>query len=331
MKGLILGAGNGTRLEPFSLAIPKVLLPVANKPIVHYCIEKLVQVNIRDIGIVIKPAHRDMFVAQVGNGEKWGVNIRYIYQTVPLGISDAIKQAESFICDDAFLLLLGDNLIAHALEKLRDSIIADGDDASLLLGVVENPADYGIVEVSGGKIASLEEKPQRPKSNLAILGAYAFGPKLFDAIGAITPSARGEYEITDALQWLLHSGSSMSFHITEREHADIGRPERWLQANRWMLGMLQTEGKLRVAGRLARKKSADGCTIIPPVVIDDSAVVRNCAIGPFVSIGPGARLERCAIRDSIVLEGAAVKDACLEGAIVGPQVSFGMDDAEAAP
>src|SRR5262249_23739578 len=143
MKGLILGAGNGTRLHPFTRVTPKVLLPVANKPIIHYCIEKLVQLGIEEIGIVIQPAHKPLFMKQVGRGSKWGVQIQYVYQYLPKGIADAIKLASEFIANDSFILLLGDNMIADSLESLRDSIIHENHDAALLLGEVSNPQDYG--------------------------------------------------------------------------------------------------------------------------------------------------------------------------------------------
>jgi glucose-1-phosphate thymidylyltransferase len=322
MKGLILGAGNGTRLQPFTRVTPKVLLPVANKPIVHYCIEKLAQLGIDEIGIVIQPAHKPLFMNQVGRGAHWGVRIQYLYQHRPQGIADAVKQASEFIRNDSFLLLLGDNMLEDSLERLRDSIVHEHRDAALLLGKVSNPQDYGIAEIEGDRIVGLEEKPQDPRTNLAVLGAYAFGPRLFDAVNAIPPSARGEYEITDALNWLLRENALISYRVTDLEHSDVGRPDRWLNANRWVLR--QTIGGNGIYERL----TSLGNVINGPVIVDDRAELENCIIGPYASIGPYVRLRNCVVSDSIVLAGAGVMNQEIHQAIISPRHSFYLNRME---
>lgn len=324
MKGLILGAGNGTRLHPFTRVTPKVLLPVANKPIVHYCIEKLAQLGIDEIGIVVQPVHKILFMKQVGEGSRWGVRIRYFYQHHPHGIADAVKRAGEFIRNEAFLLLLGDNMIEDSLERLRDSILQEHRDAALLLGEVSNPQDYGIAQIEGDRIVGLEEKPSIPKTNLAVLGAYAFGPRAYDAVNAIAPSARGEYEITDALNWLLRQNASISYRITTMEHSDVGRPDRWLIANRWVLR--QTGGGNGMYERL----TSSGCVIRGPVIVDDEAELENCVIGPNVSIGPYVRLRNCVVADSIVLAGVGVMNKIIRHAIVSPRHSFYLNRMEAS-
>lgn len=300
MKGLILCAGKGIRLRPFSLSKPKALLQVANKPILYYCIEKLIELGIKEIGIVIHPQYKQMFIEEVGLGEKWNANIAYIDQEQPLGISDAVLRAESFIMADPFLLLLGDNLIAQSLKDLQDSIVYDQCEASILLGKVTTPQDYGIAEVVGERIVGLEEKPLLPKSNLAVLGAYAFNSRIFQAVRAIAPSKRGEYEITDAIQWMINNGNKISFRITDQKHSDVGTPDRWLEANRWMLELMEEKGELML------QKQLNSCTILPPVLIDPSCELKDCVIGPYVSIGPHVRLEGCYVKNSIVLEGTNI-------------------------
>lgn len=324
MKGLILGAGNGTRLHPFTRVTPKVLLPVANKPIVHYCIEKLVQLGIEEIGIVIQPALKPLFMKQVGRGAHWGVRIHYVYQHFPQGIADAVKRASEFIQNDAFLLLLGDNMIADSLESLRDSILHEHRDAALLLGEVSNPQDYGIAQIEGDRIVGLEEKPQNPKTNLAVLGAYAFGPRLFEAVNAISPSSRGEYEITDAINWLLLENALISYRVTKLEHSDVGRPERWLIANRWMLRQLADTSE--IYDRL----TSSGCVINGPAIVDEEAELENCVIGPYTSIGPHVRLANCVVNDSIVLAGVGVMNQLIQHAIISPRHSFYLNRMEAS-
>ncbi|MBO9597174.1 MAG: NTP transferase domain-containing protein [Cohnella sp.] len=322
MKGLILGAGNGTRLHPFTRVTPKVLLPVANKPIVHYCIEKLAQLGIHEIGIVIQPVHKLLFMKQVGEGSRWGVRIRYLYQHHPQGIADAVKRAGEFIRNEAFLLLLGDNMIKDSLERLRDSISNEHRDAALLLGEVSNPQDYGIAQIEGDRIVGLEEKPSVPKTNLAVLGAYAFGPRVFDAVNAIAPSARGEYEITDAINWLLRESASISYRVTTMEHSDVGRPDRWLNANRWVLRQAAD------GNETYERLTTSGCVIHGPIIVDDKAEVENCIIGPYVSIGPYVRLRNCVIADSIVLTGVGAMNQTIQRAIVSPRHSLYLNRME---
>lgn len=310
MKGLILGAGRGTRLQPFSDLVPKVLLPVANKPLIQYNIEKLTALGITEIGIVIKPEHRELFELIVGDGTPWGAHITYIYQHESLGISHAVKQAEPFIQEQPFVLLLGDNLLEQSLEELALPVTNEINDACIMLGYVTRPVDYGIAELENNRIVGLEEKPAVPKSNWAVLGAYAFNASIFDAIRSIQPSKRGEYEITDAIQWLIDQGKSVGYLTTEQNHSDVGTLPRWLEANEWMLD------KLNRAEQLPLYPSERGNIIIPPVIIDPGSEITNSTIGPYASIGPGVRLQGCTIARSVVLDGTCLNDASLSHTIV---------------
>lgn len=312
MKGLILCAGKGTRLHPFSNDYSKTLLQVANKPIIHYCIDSLKQVNIKDIGMVIRSTQLSLFQEHVGDGSQWGVNIEYVFQDIPLGIADAVKQAESYIGADSFILLLGDNLIEQSLKGLRDAILLERYDGALLLGKVEKPQDYGIAEINEQCIIGLEEKPAHPKSNLAVLGAYAFTPNIFDAIHAIKPSRRGEYEITDAIQWLVDNDFSLTYEETVLMHTDVGTVPRWLAANRWMLQKLtQSQVNLDVHSQ------ASNCTFIQPVVVHPSSQLTNCVIGPYVTIGRDAILDNCTVENSVVMEKVRLSHKQLIDAVAG--------------
>ncbi|WP_028552056.1 sugar phosphate nucleotidyltransferase [Paenibacillus sp. UNC451MF] len=318
MKGLILCAGKGTRLQPFSNNKPKVLLPVVNKPIIYYGIEKLVKLNICEIGIVIHPNHFNLFMEEVGTGERWGAKITYIFQFDPLGISDAVKHSESFIDNEPFLLLLGDNLITQSLDSLCQAVLNDHNEAAILLGKVKNPQDFGIAEVYEDKIIGLEEKPSAPKSDLAVLGVYAFKPSIFEAVHSIRPSARGEYEITDAIQWMINNHYSVAYQKTDKNFSDVGTMDRWLDANRWMLQLMEEEGVLN------KELPYQGSTIIQPVCIDPSSEIINCVIGPYVTIGPNVRLESCSIEHSIVLEDANLNHSLytIANTIISPQSVF---------
>lgn len=318
MKGLILCAGKGTRLQPFSNIKPKGLLPVANKPLIYYGIEKLVELGISEIGIVIRPNLQDMFMEEVGLGERWHVNITYIFQSNPLGISDAVKHSESYMNNEPFVLLLGDNLITEDLHALCHAITSEKHDAAILLRKVTNPREFGIAEVNEDRIIGLEEKPSVPKSDLAVLGSYAFTPRIFDAVHAISPSARGEYEITDAIQWLIHHNYSVTYQMTDKNFSDVGTMEGWLGANRWMLQLMEDEGLL------SNRSDYEGTTLISPVCIDPSAELRNCVIGPYVTIGPNVSLESCTLENSILLEYAILNPNHypMMNSIISPQSVF---------
>lgn len=301
MKGLILCAGKGTRLYPITLSHPKTLIPVANIPILQTCIEKLVEQDVSEIGIVIHPSQYCAIKEQIGRGERWGLPITYIYQTEPKGIADAVKHAKHFIGEDSFLLLLGDNLITDSLSEVKQCVEVWGSDAALLLAEVETPGDYGIAEVLHERIVGLEEKPSAPKSNLAVMGAYAFTPTIFKAVAAISPSMRGEYEITDAIQWLIEQGYPVTYHVARNQNMDVGTLKRWLEANRRTLDEMKDIDVIHENVRL------DNCQIHAPVAIDQGCVLKDCVIGPYVSIGAGVTIEGCRIENSIILNEVHLK------------------------
>lgn len=301
MKGLILCAGKGTRLQPLTYSQPKTLLPVANKSVLTYCLESLVQVGVTEIGIVINPNQEKAIRAEVGEEKRFGAQIIYLYQTEAKGIADALRPAEPFIKQDSFLLLLGDNLIQESLVPLKRAIEKYKADGSIMLAKVENPSDYGIAQLHQGQVVNIEEKPKHPKSDLAVIGAYAFTPVIFDAVKSIPPSARGEYEITDAIGWLIEQGYTVSSSITKHKYSDVGNVERWLEANRWMLAELEKQNQIRHG-----KSILKNCTIIPPVIIGEGCQLVDSTIGPYVSIAPNASVEGCQIENSIILKGASL-------------------------
>jgi len=302
MKGLILCAGKGTRLYPITAAYPKTLIPVANIPILHSSIKKLTEQGITDIGIVIHPSQHNQIYESVGNGNQWGAALTYIYQNEAKGIADAVKQAEPFVGNDNFILLLGDNLFSESLSELRLDVEERGSQGSLLVAEVANPQDYGIANVSEGRIIGVEEKPREPKSKLAVLGAYAFTHSIFRAVHEIAPSARGEYEITEAIQWLINENLRVTYHVTKRANSDVGTIERWLEANRHALDARDANGIHETAQLI-------NCTIEGPVSIAEGSVLKNCHIGPYVSIGSNCILEGCRIENSILLNRVQFKQA----------------------
>ncbi|MCM3782122.1 sugar phosphate nucleotidyltransferase [Neobacillus mesonae] len=301
MKGLILCAGKGSRLYPFTITYPKTLIPVANEPLLHGCIDKLIEQNISEIGIVIHPSQEAVIKESLQRISRWNINITYIYQNQPLGIANALLQGQDFIGQDSFILLLGDNLISTPLTKLKEQVEQQGNHAALLLAEVENPQDYGIAEVEQDKIVKLEEKPKTPKSNLAVLGAYVFSSMIFKACQEVKPSARGEYEITDAIQWLIQNSYPVSYHEAEISNIDVGTIERWIEANRKVLKEMPGENHIHSSVTVKNSK------IIPPVSIAQGSIIEDSVIGPYVSIGEGSTIQDCTIEDSILLSHVHLK------------------------
>ncbi|MDN4594154.1 glucose-1-phosphate thymidylyltransferase [Polycladomyces subterraneus] len=302
MKGLILCAGKGSRLRPLTFSQPKTLLPVANKPVLMYAIEQLVHSGIDDIGIVINPFQEKMIREQIRLMKPSKLSITWIHQKNPQGIADAVRQAEQFIGKEPFLLLLGDNLIQQSLVGIKRQVVSFKRNGAIMLARVENPREYGIAQIEGDRIVHVEEKPSSPKSNLAIIGAYAFDHNIFTAVRMITPSVRGEYEITDAIQWLIDHGFSISFSITDQHYSDVGTVSRWLEANHWKMDEL-TAGR----SHISPKSTVDQCTIIDPVFVGEGCTLKNAIIGPYVSIQAGVTIEECQMESSIILEGAHLK------------------------
>ncbi|MBD3922241.1 NTP transferase domain-containing protein [Paenibacillus sp. PR3] len=313
MKGLILCAGKGSRLYPFTYNRPKTLIPVANTPLLQLAIVKLMELDIDEVGIVIHPSQETSIRGQFGEGEALGISISYIYQHEAKGIAHAVKQAQAYISDEPFLLLLGDNLISAPLSALKKDIELNDVQASLLLAEVEVAQDYGIAEIQDGRIVGIEEKPINPKSNLAVLGAYAFTKDIFDAIDKIQPSKRGEYEITDAIQQLTEQRKVVSYHVTDQLNIDVGTMDRWLKANQQLLSSDLSKNRIDSSVRL------ENCTIVEPVSIEKDCVLRDCQIGPYVSVGEGSNLENCHIENSIILNGVHSRNLpfLLKNVIIG--------------
>lgn len=303
LKGLILCAGRGTRLHPFSYSQPKTLLPVANQPVLFHCIRKLLEVGVTDIGIVINPSHTQIPEC-VGDGSQCGATITYIPQDKPMGIAHAVRMSQAFLQKEPFILLLGDNLLMDSLTELVRAFQEKRSDGVVMLSEVKRPQDFGIAEVREGRLISVEEKPARPKSNLAVIGAYLFTTPIFEAIDSLQPSARGEYEITDAIQAMIDRGLVIAHRTATGKYTDVGTVERWLEANRWMLAR-----ELGKEVEIGKDSVVLNCEIIGPVLIGNGCRLENCRIGPYVSIQDGVQLFNCAhIENSILLEESCLQD-----------------------
>lgn len=372
MKGLILSGGKGTRLRPLTYTRAKQLLPLANKPVLFYAIESLLEAGIREIGIVVGDT-REEIEAAAGDGSQWrarwgaDVRITFIPQEAPLGLAHAVKTAQSFIGDDRFVMFLGDNLIGQSLTPLVRAFNAPDCPytSHILLTAVENPSQFGIAELEPAavevpalvvvgavgasqgqrapdvraadvaeapgdmpgltplRVRRLVEKPKVPPSNLALVGIYFFDATIFRAADAIKPSARGELEITDAIQWLIDRHYDVRANLLTGYWIDTGKMEDILDANRQVL--LDLPHSIDPSARVSSDSSLSGAVTVQagaviensvirgPAIIGERTVIRNAYIGPFTAIYHDALVEGSEVEYSIVLEHSTI--AGVEGRI----------------
>jgi glucose-1-phosphate thymidylyltransferase len=312
LKALILCAGKGTRLQPLTHTLPKPLIPVANKPILTRIIDKISELGIRHIGIVVSQENGVAIQDSIGDGSRWNVTITYILQAKAHGIAHAIMVSRGYLGKANFLLYLGDNLIQDSLQGMLDDFLRRRPEASILLKEIAEPQHFGVAELDAqGKVINIEEKPARPRSPYAIPGIYLFTPHLHAAIDRIRPSARGEMEITDSIQELINMGHTIHSQIHTGWWLDTGKKEDLLKANRLLLQNIQPqmkgilEGDTNVQGSLecGNDSILRASYIKGPVSIAAGCHIVNSRIGPHVSLGDGCRVQGCSIANSIILGG----------------------------
>ncbi len=336
LKGLILSGGAGTRLRPITHTSAKQLVPVANKPVLFYGIEALVDAGIEQIGIVIAPETGEEIREAVGDGSQFGAEVTYIVQDEPAGLAHAVLTAEEFIDGSPFVMYLGDNLLADGLRGLVATFRAAEPDALILLTPVEEPEHYGVAELDGDRIVRLVEKPKDPPSNLALVGVYLFGPPIFDAARALEPSWRGELEITEAIQSLIEDGHEVQSEVVSGWWKDTGQLADMLEANRLVLEEIEPrlDGEIdeasKVEGRVVLEAGAkvSNSTVRGPAVIGAGARIEGAYVGPYTSIGEDVRICRSEIEHSIVLSGSVVEDlgTRMEASLLGREVKLTRSD-----
>ena len=235
LKGILLAGGRGTRLYPLTALLNKQLQPVYDKPMVYYPLSTLMLAGIREILIISTPEDIPNFQKLLGDGSKWGISLSYAVQDEPRGIADSFLIGEDFIQKEAVCLILGDNLFYGYLDFLRDAI--DNNTGGTIFGYqVQNPQEYGVVDFDEvGNVLSIEEKPETPKSNYAIPGLYVYDSNVVEMVQQITPSARGELEITD-LNKVYLSKKQLKVELIGRGIAwlDMGTPDSLLEAGEFI-------------------------------------------------------------------------------------------------
>ena len=239
MKALVLSGGAGTRLRPITHTSAKQLVPVANKPILFYGLEAIADAGITDVAVVVGDTESEIRQA-VGDGSAFGLDVTYLRQEAPLGLAHAVRIARDFLGDDDFVMFLGDNFVFGGINDCVDQFRKERPDAQLLLTRVPDPSAFGVAELDDlGRLVGLEEKPRQPRSDLALVGVYLFGPAIHEAVAAIRPSQRGELEITDAVQWLLEREHDIRSTVITGYWKDTGNAADILDVNRRLLDLLE--------------------------------------------------------------------------------------------
>lgn len=332
MKAVLLCAGQGTRLRPLTYCRPKHLLPVGGRPVLDRVLDSLRQAGVDETLFVVSPGET-VLQEFVGDGSRWQMSAEFCVQPEPLGLAHALSCARGQIGDDErFLMYLGDDLLGEGVAQFAEDFVASEAAASLIVKRVDDPRSFGVVVVEDGVVTRMVEKPENPPSDLAIVGVYGFGPQIWEAVDSIEPSARGELEITDAIDRLVAADARVECHVTDGFWADAGSPDALLRANQFFL----KHSEHRIDGEVDAASSiedlpvtiADGASvrnsqITGPAWVGPGAVVDGCSVGPDVSIGADCRLSNVNIDDSIIDIETVISDvkSILRHCVLGQNVT----------
>jgi glucose-1-phosphate thymidylyltransferase len=331
LKALIASGGRGTRLRPITHTRNKHLIPIANKPILHYAIEAAVGAGITEVGIVIN-ADSDEVPQAVGNGSLWGIHITYIPQSTPGGLAQVVALAEPFIGKEKFIFYLGDNMVVGGVRRFMEEFLRSDCNCFLTLAKVKDPERFGVPEIRNGRIVSVEEKPEHPKSSFAVAGIYLYDSHIFEAVKAISPSARGELEISDAHQYLIDKGFTIGFTEITGWWKDTGKPTDLLEANRLVLDNItpdiqgSVDDRSTVAGKVVVQAGARivNSVVRGPAIIGAGCLIEDSYVGPFSSVGNNSVVIRSEVEYSIILRECKILNVGirLEGSILGNDVEI---------
>ena len=331
MKALIASGGHGTRLRPLTHTQNKHLIPIANKPILHYAIEAAVDAGIKQIGIIHNADSNEVPDA-IGNGKRWGVKITFIPQKTPAGLAHVVRIAEKFIGKDNFIFYLGDNMVVGGVKRFIDEFEKSDCNCWLTLSKVKDPERFGVPVIKNNRIIKVEEKPSKPKSQFAVAGIYIYDRNIFEAVKKIKPSPRGEYEISDAHTYLIEHGYKVGYSEITGWWKDTGKPSDLLEANRLVLDNIEPNFKGEIdkgSSVLGKVILEEGSKVINsvirgPAIIGKNAIIENSYIGPFSSIGNNTVIHNAEVEYSIVLRDSKIMNVKLriEGSILGNDVEI---------
>jgi glucose-1-phosphate thymidylyltransferase len=331
IKALVLSGGKGTRLRPITHTSAKQLVPIANKPILFYGLEAIRSAGIVDVGIVVGQTAAEIEAA-VGDGSAFGLRVTYLPQDAPRGLAHAVAIAEDFMGRESFVMYLGDNLIMGGITGFVNEFQKTKPNAQILLARVPNPSEFGVAELDGGHVVRLEEKPEHPGSDLALVGVYMFDETVFEAVRSIRPSQRNELEITDAIQEMIDSKRTVRAHEVTGWWKDTGKLDDILEANRMVLETLQGENHglvdaaSRIDGSVVIEDGAviEGSVLRGPLIIGRGSRIERSYVGPFTSIYHDVVIHNSEVEHSIVLENSRIVNLGqrMERSLIGKDVEI---------
>jgi glucose-1-phosphate thymidylyltransferase len=325
VRALVLSGGAGSRLRPITHTNAKQLIPIANSPILFHVLSAIRDAGITEVGIVVGQTAAEVEAA-VGDGSAWGLSVTYIPQEAPLGLAHAVLTARDFVAGRPFVMYLGDNVLLEGIKRFVDEFERARPDAQIFLARVPEPERFGVAVLEGDRVVRLVEKPKEHISDLALVGVYLFDDQILEAAEAISPSWRGELEITDAIQWLIDHGRTVRAEMVSGWWKDTGKPEDLLEANRMMLSALESriDGEVDAAsaveGMVVVEAGAKilGSTIVGPVIVGKGTLVERSTVGPDASISSGCEVVGSTVSDSIVMEGCRISGVPgVSGSILG--------------
>jgi glucose-1-phosphate thymidylyltransferase len=327
MRALVLAGGEGSRLRPITHTNAKQLIPIANEPILFHGLRSIADAGISEVAIVIGTNSAATEIrSAVGDGSAFGLEVTYVEQDAPLGLAHAVKISEGALRGQPFVMYLGDNVLLEGVTRFVEEFERARPDAQILLIRVPEPERFGVAVLEGERVVRLVEKPKQHISDLALVGVYLFDDSVFDAVNAIEPSARGELEITDAIQWLVDHGRTVRAEMVTGWWKDTGLPEDLLEANRMMLS-LQTgrisgaiDATSEVIGEVVLEAGArvTASRLVGPAVIGAGTVVEGSVVGPNAAIAAGCTISTSEVSNSVVMEGCVIEGVRrLEGSLLG--------------
>ncbi len=336
-KAILTGGGRATRLYPITTTINKHLLPLANKPMIFHAIEKAVEAGVEEIFINTNPGEHSL-PDYIGDGGHWGIKITYFEQRGgPQGIAHVVKEAQKFIGREPFMFYLSDNILLGSLKPMFEEFHGNGYDCMLALSKVEDARSFGVpIFDDNGKLTDVWEKPQNPPNDFAVTGIYLYGSEVFfDAYDNIEKSDRGEYEISSIHSHFLKNNKKVGAQEITGWWKDTGKVQDMLIANKLLLEKMnpqafpnqgsieagaQIQGKVQIGigSRISKDVVING-----PVIIGENCILKNCIIGPDVTIGSGCEIIGARMEHSIVLDNSEIDtDLFIRDSMIGKNVQF---------
>ncbi len=317
MKALIAAGGRGTRLRPITYSLNKHLIPLVNKPLIVYALEKIAEVGIVEVAINVNEGDTSL-QELIGDGSAWGLQVTFIEQVGgALGVAHVIKNAQEFLGDDSFVFYLGDNIILGSIVDFVKGFEESQSTAFLALSKVPDPERFGVPEIdSEGNITRVLEKPENPPSDFAVTGIYCYTSAVHEAVNGVAMSDRGELEISDVHSWLIDNGKKVSYQVVDGWWKDTGKPLDMLEGNSLLMNLVDdyngaaiVDDAVKITGAVHIGNGAKilGNTVIEgPVVIGENAVIENATLKPYACIGNGTSVRGATIEETIVMDDAVI-------------------------